>query len=74
MKKHQITIKDTKQSNGLSIDTINSGVIEVLHGGSFSRRARITIAKFTICTVMITQEEQQYQVIITETNSLSMAI
>lgn len=46
-----LTIKYSEQANYLSVNTIYSCLIKILHGRSLSRRACITIAKLAILTV-----------------------
>lgn len=48
-----LTIKNSEQTNYLSVNAIYSGLVKILHGRSLSRRACITIAKFAILAVSI---------------------
>lgn len=44
------TIKDTKKTNDLPMNAIDSSLIEVLHGRSFTRRACVSIAELPVLT------------------------
>ena len=55
-----LTIENTEQSDGLSIDTIHSGFMEILHGRSPPEAARIPIAELAILTAMIKHHQYLY--------------
>jgi len=42
------TVKNSKKTNYLTVNTVNFRLIEVFHGCPFTRGACIAIAKFTI--------------------------